>query len=169
MFRTLNGLHEETRYQVRLGATKGDPYLPNKGLREGCSTSPILFDVFHDESTRQATAARQQLAADEGLGGVGLQWKVKSDLRLGSQRSTMAKASGAEDFTIDKILFEDDSNLLGYREEIQGDQGWPGAIGPGQFRGLEQCTHSMKRNWDETEHPDKREWVELGTPNGAKY
>ena len=43
---TVYDLHESTEYKVRGSDGESDRCRPARGLREGCSTSPILFNVF---------------------------------------------------------------------------------------------------------------------------
>ena len=58
--RMLKGLHEETEYR----------------LREGCTTSPILFNVYHSAAVRQATEKRKQEAMERGMKvGIGMSWR----------------------------------------------------------------------------------------------
>ena len=45
MLETLIDLHETTEYKVRGKEGMSSAWLPARGLREGCSTSPILFNI----------------------------------------------------------------------------------------------------------------------------
>ena len=63
--RICKGLHEHTRYQVRIYKGTSSYYSVDKGLREGCPSSPPLFNVFHhavleDFRIRRATQAQAQ-------------------------------------------------------------------------------------------------------------
>ncbi|CAK0847212.1 unnamed protein product [Prorocentrum cordatum] len=48
MLNVLRGVHEQTFYVVRTGAGDASPYVLQRGLREGCPTSGILYTVFHN-------------------------------------------------------------------------------------------------------------------------
>ena len=47
MLETLIDLHEKMEYKVRGKEGMSSAWLPARGLREGCSTSPILFNIYH--------------------------------------------------------------------------------------------------------------------------
>ena len=51
-------LHETTEYKVRAQDGMSGTWMPARGLREGCSTSPILFNVYHQAVMRQVEEAR---------------------------------------------------------------------------------------------------------------
>ena len=57
---SLIDLHEFTVYKVRGKEGMSDAWMPARGLREGCSTSPILFNVYHEAVMRQAEEARRE-------------------------------------------------------------------------------------------------------------
>eukprot|EP00969_Alexandrium_andersonii_P269382 11906358-Alexandrium_andersonii.AAC.1 len=62
-------MHEHTQYQVRVAGGLSDPWLPDRGLREGCPSSPPLFNVYHD-AVMQDFRARRKRAAEEVPGRV---------------------------------------------------------------------------------------------------
>ena len=41
-------LHEHTKYVVKMYKGESSAFLPERGLREGCPTSPPLFNIYHD-------------------------------------------------------------------------------------------------------------------------
>ena len=65
---SLMDLHECTVYKVRGKEGMSDVWMPARGLREGCSTSPILFNVYHQAVMRQAEEARREGSGDPGVG-----------------------------------------------------------------------------------------------------
>ena len=67
MIRVVRGLHETTRYKVRGKEGVSGEWLPERGLREGCSTSPVLFNIYHQAVMRQAEEQRRELGG-EGVG-----------------------------------------------------------------------------------------------------
>ena len=52
-------LHESTEYKVRASDGMSEAWMPVRGLREGCSTSPGLFNVYHQAVMRQVEEARE--------------------------------------------------------------------------------------------------------------
>ena len=54
MLETLIDLQETTEYKVRGKEGMSSAWLPARGLKEGCSTSPILFNIYHQAVLRQA-------------------------------------------------------------------------------------------------------------------
>ena len=65
MIRVIRGLHETTSYKVRGKEGVSGEWLLKRGLREGCSTSPVLFNIYHQAVMRQAGEKGWEL----GLGG----------------------------------------------------------------------------------------------------
>jgi hypothetical protein len=55
---TVIDLHETTEYRVRGSEGLSSAWLPARALREGCATSSILFNIYHQAVMRQAEEAR---------------------------------------------------------------------------------------------------------------
>ena len=64
---TIVDLHESTVYKVRGKEGVSESWVPARGLREGCSTSPILFNVYHQAVMRQAEVARRSGGEEVGV------------------------------------------------------------------------------------------------------
>jgi len=47
MLKTLQNLHERTEYKVKGRTSVSEAWEPQRGLREGCATSLILFNIYH--------------------------------------------------------------------------------------------------------------------------
>ena len=47
MLKTLQNLHERTEYKVKGRPSMSEAWEPQRGLREGCATSPISFNIYH--------------------------------------------------------------------------------------------------------------------------
>ena len=151
MMRTLKGMHEKTEYACRVGKELSERYRPRRGLREGCPSSPILFNILHDESIRHAIRTRKRNAEEHGLEGIGLEWKWRKKSRLTYQQQTKRNAHEAETTILDRVLFADDTTMLGKKRELQ-DCG-----------GMDVSAQAMK-DFGQTENEDKREWIVMGNP-----
>ena len=68
---TLKGLHESTKYRVKGREGLSEEWKQVRGLREGCATSPILFNIFHQAVMRQAEEERLREGGEE----VGISWR----------------------------------------------------------------------------------------------
>ena len=68
---TVMDMHEATEYRVKGREGLSEGWMPARGLREGCSTSPVLFNVYHQAVMRQAMAARSEGRREEK----GVVWK----------------------------------------------------------------------------------------------
>ena len=66
MRRALEGLHEQTEYKFRGKETNSASWTPKRGLREGCATSPKLFNVYHSTLMRLAKEKRRKKCEKDG-------------------------------------------------------------------------------------------------------
>ena len=62
--RALQGLHETTEYRIKSREGASEPWVPLRGLREGCPSSPPLFNIYHSTSMRSAKIKREKAAAE---------------------------------------------------------------------------------------------------------
>ena len=83
----LKGLHERTRYRVKGREGLSDEWLPARGLREGCATSPILFNIYHAESMRKAAEEREKQAKDANKR-CGIDWGWKPGSSFPANKAT---------------------------------------------------------------------------------
>ena len=72
-------LHEHTSYRVKGNEGLSNDSLPARGLREGCATSPILFNIYHSEAIRLAQRDRETEAAKRNLK-YGLKWSLRVEM-----------------------------------------------------------------------------------------
>ena len=143
------GLHETTEYQVRGRGREGfsEGWVPARGLREGCATSPVLFNIFHQAVMRQAEEARCR----EGEVGVGWRWVPGGSFAgVGNWEK---ECSEAKEVRVRLVLFADDTTVVGTKEELG--------------RGVDRMKEVMGR-WEEKNNEDKEEKVEFGTEEGGK-
>ena len=62
LIQLLESLHAGTQYQVSTSAGLSDPYVLASGFREGCSTSPCLYTLFHDCAMREFAKRARRLS-----------------------------------------------------------------------------------------------------------
>ena len=143
------GLHETTEYQVRGRGREGfsEGWVPARGLREGCATSPVLFNIFHQAVMRQAEEARCR----EGEVGVGWRWVPGGS--FAGAGNWEKECSEAKEVRVRLVLFADDTTIVGEKGELG--------------RGVDRMKEVMGR-WEEKNNEDKEEKVEFGTEEGGK-
>ena len=116
--RLLIDLHETTEYVVRGREGNSDPWVPGRGLTEGCPSSPILFNVFHQAVMRIAKRRREAKAAEEGKSaGVIMKWVPGS--AFPSAQAWERGCSEAVEVRISELLFADDTTELGDKGELE--------------------------------------------------
>ena len=143
------GLHETTEYQVRGKGNEGfsEGWVPARGLREGCATSPVLFNVFHQAVMRQAEEVRGR----EGDVGVGWRWVPGGS--FAGEGNWEKECSEAREVRVRLVLFADDTTIVGEKGELG--------------RGVDRMKEVMGR-WEERNNEDKEERVEFGTEEGGE-
>ena len=144
---SLIDLHECTVYKVRGKEGMSESWMPARGLREGCSTSPILFNVYHQAVMRQAEARRHEQGGDVGVpwswvpGGSFAGGKVWE--KGGRECKTVRMSCG---------LFADDTTIVGMSGEIN--------------EGV-RAVKSVMNEWEEQNNEAKEEVLEFGTEEGG--
>eukprot|EP00973_Karenia_brevis_P017579 2410967-Karenia_brevis.AAC.1 len=81
MISVCKALHEFTEYQVKIYGGLSSLWSPDRGLREGCPSSPPLFNIYHD-GVMQDFRARRAKAAEESGTVPGVKWHYKVDGKL---------------------------------------------------------------------------------------
>ena len=87
-----------------------------EGLREGCSTSPILFNIYHQAVLRQAGEARAAAWASE----VGVEWRWIRGSSFAGTETWERNGSEAKKVRFRELLFVDDMTIVGTKEEMDG-------------------------------------------------
>ena len=116
MLETLIDLHETTEYKVRGKEGMSSAWLPARGLREGCSTSPILFNTYHQAVLRQAGEARAAAWESE----VGDEWRCIPGSSFAGTGTWERNGSEAKEVRLRKLLFATDTTIVGTKEEMDG-------------------------------------------------
>jgi hypothetical protein len=139
VLQTLQRMHDGVAYSVRVGGATARPYQPARGLREGCPTSPVLFNVYHAAVLHDFTGRRERLALERGVQ-CGLRWCT-------------ADGEAADPWT--HVLFADDTTLLGTQDELDP---------PPPARGALELFAEVLQEWGGEENQAKRAMVELRAP-----
>ena len=140
---TLMDLHECTEYKVRGRDGMSESWFPARGLREGCSTSPILFNIYHQAVMRQAEKERSDAA--QGESGVPWRWVPGGSFAGGRvwERGNTETVS----VRFSSVLFADDTTVLGMSGEMDD--------------GVNKVKEVMGR-WEEKTNEDKEEHLIFG-------
>ena len=89
----LQALHNHTEMKVRVHGGTSSGYIPDRGLREGCPSSPVLFNIYHDAVMEDFRTRRTTRARNSGQI-PGIEWEAKIDGKLTkrfSVRTQLAK------------------------------------------------------------------------------
>ena len=146
---SLRGLHESTRYRVKGREGMSEEWRPVRGLREGCATSPVLFNIYHQAVMRQAEEERVREGGEE----VGIRWNWMPGSSFAGTGVWEKGSSEAKGVTITSALFADDTTIIGRKRELEG--------------GVEKVKEVMGR-WEERNNDDKEERLVFGTVEGGE-
>ena len=151
--KVIQDLHETTSYKIRSREGDSEAWIPNRGLREGCPSSPPLFNIFHQVVMRLATKARKR-KADEMNMEVGLAFKwVPGSAFPNPNQWEKATNSEAKRIRIDKGLFADDTTKIGKKKELE--------------EGI-KVTKAVMNSFEERNNDDKEEELFFGDQRGDK-
>ena len=114
---SIMALHETTEYKVKGAQDVSSPWTPQRGLREGCPTSPILFNIFHQAVMRVAEEEREQKGRDEGRG-VGIEWNYMPGSNFPGRSLWEKFSSETKTVRLTSSLFADDTTILGEEGEM---------------------------------------------------
>ena len=90
MIKLLKALHNHTASSVRFEGHQSSEVIPERGLREGCPSSPILFNIYHDciMEVFRARRARKALEMDAAPG---IYWSYKVDGKVGETKKMIGR------------------------------------------------------------------------------
>ena len=149
---TLQDLHEATKYVVKGRGEDSESWQPERGLREGCATSPTLFNIYHQAVMRRAEEVRREEAERAGRQvGVKIRWQPGN--AFPSTNLWEKYSSEAESRLITMSLFADDTTIVGRRDEVE--------------EGIETIKRIMGE-FEEKNNDDKEEKLEFGSEEGKK-
>ena len=132
-------LHDHTRFMVFVHNGYSEAWFTDRGLREGCRPSPILFSIFHHCVLFRARRSEHASAVGRTPG---LPCACKVDSRLSRPGRAKRFARGVVQAVIGDTEYADDAALIGFLEELKV---------------AEKLFVQALSDWDQQEHPGKRE------------
>ena len=110
MLETLIDLHETMEYKVPGKESMSSAWVPARGLRKGRSTSPILFNIYHQVVLR--------IAAWESE--VGVEWRWIPGSLFAGTGTWERNVSETRAVRFRELLYADDTTIVGTKEEMDG-------------------------------------------------
>ena len=106
----LKDLHEFTSYRVRGQDRDSTRFIPQRGLREGCATSPVIFNIFHQADIR---VVQKEKACEAGKNNkkVGIEWSFMPGHSPPTKNVKNTFTSEAKNTTLTMPLFADDTTM----------------------------------------------------------
>ena len=144
---SLVDLHEATNYQVKGRDGGSEEWIPERGLREGCSTSTCLFNIYHQVVMRIAEKERKTIS-DSNHGTTGVKWHWVPGSNIPDPNKVEKYNSEAVTVPITLFLFAVDTTIVGERKEIQ--------------EGV-QIVKDVMSQFEEKNNEDKEEVAVFGT------
>ena len=92
------------------GTTSRD-YAADRGLKEGCPSSPPLFNLYHQAVLADFRVRRKRTADQLGLI-AGVEWKMFVDGRLKRRRASYLATTNSKTHVFDDLEFADDTATI---------------------------------------------------------
>ena len=110
-------LHNHTQFHVKLEGTLSQNYEADRGLKEGCPSSPPLFNLYHQAVLHDFRARRKRSAESAGLT-PGIEWKVFVDGRLTRRRTYYQTQANSKVHIFGDLEFGDDTATIATASEF---------------------------------------------------
>ena len=114
----LKDLHEFTSYRVREEESDSMEFILQRRLREGCTTSPVIFNIFHLVVIRVAEKERAG-ETEKRSKKIGIEWSFMPGHSFPPKNAKSTFNSEAKNATLTRSLFADDTTIIGMRDEIE--------------------------------------------------
>ena len=110
-------LHNHTQFHVKLDGVLSQNYETDRGLKEGCPSSPPLFNLYHQAVLNDFRARRKRSAATAGLT-PGLEWKIFVDGKLTRRRTAFQAHTNSKTHIFGDLEFADDTATIATETEF---------------------------------------------------
>lgn len=137
----IRSLHSHTQFIIRTQQGDAEPFQSQKGFREGCPSSPTLYNMYHTVPINQLVSEARALHPPAGLT-LGYFPKRPLNKRVRKLTTKQTDQGVAEIYHLFILLFADDTTALTRRS---------------QSAAIEELATRVLRQWGETLHPDKTE------------
>ena len=144
LLHVLQAIHDSTSSYVHFQGFEFSSFTPGRGLREGCPSSPILFNIYHSAIMEVFRKRRARLAATAGHE-VGIPWVYKVDGRV-AKRKTDREEEGRniKKTRFGDMAYADDTAIMGQDKEVLEAEGvlirtinhFDGKVNQGKTEGL---------------------------------
>ncbi len=132
LLHVLCGLHETTQYVVRTRNGDSEPYGLKRGLREGCPSSCVVYNLFHNAALQALKRRTEDSAIHAG-----------TDLHRPLPRPNSASTE-LQEFLFQLLAFADDTTVPAKQSNINA---------------AEQIVTEVLREYGEHVHPGKTEKI----------
>ena len=110
--RNLKSFYEGANFEVRGKDSNSMQWKPMRRLREGDTSCPVLFNLYHSTVMEIAGERRKR----SGYQNPGITWEWIPGISLPQKDTTRASGnSGTETIRVTEILFADDTQLTGQK------------------------------------------------------
>ena len=108
LFRVIQMLHRGASCKVRVHGGLSKAFVLEHGLREGCPSSPVLFNIYHAAAMMDSRARRKE-AASAGQMDEGIDWLAQVDGGLFWPRSSQKRGRRQLRTVLGDVEFADDT------------------------------------------------------------
>ncbi|XP_063722275.1 uncharacterized protein LOC134848689 [Symsagittifera roscoffensis] len=143
---TLMDLHEATTYSIKGKEGDSEEWTPERGLREGCPSSPSLFNKYHQVVMRQAEKARLDGTEEKGTN-VRIAWTWMPENHFPGKNMVETHNTETQTAQISLSLFADDTTPIGEKEEIES---------------VTATIKEVMKNFEEKNNEEKEEKLKFG-------
>ena len=113
----LKALHEHTRFMVFVHNGYSSPWFTERGLREGCPSSPIFFNLFHT-FIMKTFRSRRCAASQTSSMTPGLPCEFKVDGRVSRTGKSKSSSRGVLQVCLGDVEYADETQIFSFHVEV---------------------------------------------------